>query len=98
MRKDFTTCRNKPADYPYELIEGCKRGDYRSQFQVYKLYYKSVLSICMQFANDSVTAEEMMRESFIIAFENLNSYIGDINFSSWIKNFIKYTSKYGNKS
>ena len=42
----------------------------------------------MQIVNDPITAEDMMHESFILAFENINSYVGDISFPLWIKKFI----------
>jgi DNA-directed RNA polymerase specialized sigma24 family protein len=47
----------------------------------------------MQIVNDPAKAEDLMHESFIQAFENINSYIGDISFLSWIKKFISVLTK-----
>jgi len=71
------------------LIEGCKKGDQRSQLQVYKLYYKSVYTICLRAVNDPATAEDIMHESFLSAFEDINSYTGNISFASWLSCYIK---------
>jgi DNA-directed RNA polymerase specialized sigma24 family protein len=72
------------------LIEGCKRGEPAAQLQVYKLYYKSVYNICLQIVSDPSRAEDIMQESFLIAFENIGSYFGNVSFSSWITNHIKF--------
>jgi hypothetical protein len=37
----------------------------------------------------------LMQESFLLAFEHISSYSGDITFSSWINKFINYSLKYG---
>jgi DNA-directed RNA polymerase specialized sigma24 family protein len=84
---------NYDSDLPEELVKRCKLGDQKAQLQVYKLYYGPVFRSCMQIVNDPATAEDLMHESFILAFENVNSYIGDISFLSWIKKFIKYELK-----
>jgi len=72
------------------LIEGCRRGEPAAQLMVYKLYFKSVYSICLHMVNDPSRAEDIMQESFLLAFENIGSYFGNVSFSSWIKNHIKY--------
>jgi len=90
MKPQFTNRDDSVSDLPDELVQRCKKGDQRAQLQVYKLYYRPVFSACMQVVNDPATAEELMHESFILAFENMNSYIDGVSFSSWIKRFIKY--------
>ena len=89
MKSEFTNLQNNISDCPGELIQGCRRGDQKAQLQVYKLFYKPVFRNCLQIVSDTVAAESLMHESFLIAFENINSYSGDISFSSWINRFIK---------
>jgi len=83
-----------PGDYnsdcSNDLKKRCRRGDPSAQLQVYKLFYKPVFGICMQIVNDRNVAEEIMQESFLLAFENMDSYIDDISISSWINRFIKF--------
>jgi hypothetical protein len=71
-------------------------GDQKARLQVYKLFYKTVFSNCLQIVSDTIGAETLMHESFLIAFKNINSYSGDISFSSWIKKFIKDACQYLN--
>ena len=88
MKPQLTSLVNTNSDLADELVKLCKKGDQKAQLQVYKLYYRPVFSTCMQIVNDPATAEDLMHESFIMAFENINSYLGDISFFSWIKKFI----------
>jgi DNA-directed RNA polymerase specialized sigma24 family protein len=88
MKPQFVYPDNYNSDLSDDLVKRCKKGDQKAQLQIYKLYYRPVFRTCMQIVNDPATAEDLMHESFFLAFENINSYIGDINFSSWIKKFI----------
>jgi len=88
MKPQFAYPDNCNSTLSDDLVRRCKKGDQKAQLQVYKLYYRRVFRTCMQLVNDPATAEDIMHESFILAFENINTYRGDICFSSWIKKFI----------
>jgi hypothetical protein len=77
------------ADYPQLLIEGCRKGDHKSQLQIYKLYYRQVYVNCLKMSDNPARAENLMHESFFEAFENIGSYSGDTGFDSWLLKFIK---------
>ena len=97
MKIKFTKQNSTSQVYQNELIEACRKGDHKAQLQVYKLYYKSIYNICLRIVNDPVTAEELMHESFLTAFENISSYSGDINFSTWLYKYINYTGSTGSE-
>jgi DNA-directed RNA polymerase specialized sigma24 family protein len=90
MKAEITNQSSPSSGYQNDLIEACKRGDHKAQLQVYKLYYRSIYNICLRIVNDPITAEDIMHESFLSAFENISSYCGDTSFSSWLNSFIKY--------
>jgi len=73
-----------------DLIEACRKGDHKAQLQIYKMYYRSIFAICMQIVNDPATAEDIMHESFLTAFENISSYCSDTSFSAWLNSFIRF--------
>jgi len=89
MKTEFSINQLNLPDYPHELIEGCRRGDQRSQLQIYKLYYRLVYAICIQISDNPEIAENLMHESFLEAFENIGYYSGDTSFCAWILKFIK---------
>jgi RNA polymerase sigma-70 factor (ECF subfamily) len=98
MKTNFSNSTDMTSGYPYELIEECKRGDQKAQLQIYKLYYRQIFSICTQITSDRDVAEELMQESFLLAFENINTYIRNLSFSSWIMTFIKDALKHGDNN
>jgi RNA polymerase sigma factor (sigma-70 family) len=71
-----------------ELIDGCRRGDQRSQFQIYKLYYKAMYNTSLRIVNDSMEAEDIMQEAFLSAFEKIGSYSGTVSFGAWLKKIV----------
>jgi RNA polymerase sigma factor (sigma-70 family) len=85
------TVASLQVQYPnehQELIDGCRRGDQKSQFQIYKLYYKAMYNISLRIVNDSMEAEDIMQEAFLSAFEKIGSYSGTVSFGAWLKKIV----------
>ena len=74
------------------LIEDCKRMDQKAQFQIYKLYYKAMYSASLRIVNNPVEAEAIIQESFLVAFEQINTYSGNVSFSTWLINIVQNRS------
>lgn len=70
------------------LIDGCKSGDQKAQFQVYKLYYKAMYNTSLRIVGDTMEAEDVMQESFLAAFEKINTYSGTVSFGAWLKRIV----------
>jgi RNA polymerase sigma factor (sigma-70 family) len=70
------------------LIARCKDGDNRAFKEIYDLYAKAMFNICMRMINDRDEAEDVLQESFISAFKNLNQYNGTASFGSWLKRIV----------
>jgi RNA polymerase sigma factor (sigma-70 family) len=75
-----------------ELIDACKNGDQKAQFQIYKLYYKAMYNTSLRIVNDVMEAEDIMQESFLSAFEQINSYSGTVSFGAWLKRIVQNRS------
>ena len=85
------TVASLQVQYPnehQELIDGCRRGDQKSQFQIYKLYYKAMYNISLRIVNDTMEAEDIMQEAFLSAFEKIGSYSGTVSFGAWLKKIV----------
>ena len=74
------------------LIEDCKRMDQKAQFQIYKLYYKAMYNTCLGIVNDPLEAEDIIQESFFVAFEQIGTYPGNVSFSAWLKSIVENRS------
>jgi RNA polymerase sigma-70 factor (ECF subfamily) len=71
-----------------DLIDGCKNGDQKAQFQIYKLYYKAMFNTSLRIVSDTMEAEDIMQEAFLSAFEKIDSYSGTVSFGAWLKKIV----------
>ncbi len=71
-----------------DLLDGCKTGDQKAQFQIYKLYYKAMYNTSLRIVNNSMEAEDIMQESFLSAFEKIDTYSGTVSFGAWLKRIV----------
>jgi len=71
-----------------DLIDGCKNGDQKAQFQIYKLYYKAMYNTSLRIVNQTMEAEDIMQESFLSAFEKIDAYSGTVSFGAWLKKIV----------
>jgi RNA polymerase sigma-70 factor (ECF subfamily) len=71
-----------------DLLDGCKEGDQKAQFQIYKLYYKAMYNTSLRIVNDPMEAEDIMQEAFLSAFEKIDTYSGTVSFGAWLKKIV----------
>ncbi len=71
-----------------DLLDGCKNGDQKAQFQIYKLYYKAMYNTSLRIVTDAMEAEDIMQESFLAAFEKIDTYSGTVSFGAWLKKIV----------
>ena len=71
-----------------EIIDQCREGSQKAQFQLYKLYYKPMFSVCMRIVNDEAEAEDVMQEAFLRAFTKIDTYKGEVSFGAWLKRIV----------
>jgi RNA polymerase sigma factor (sigma-70 family) len=71
-----------------ELIARCREGDEKAFHSVYKLYSKAMYNVSYRITGREEDAEDVLQESFISAFRNLNHYRGDSTFGSWLKRIV----------
>ena len=71
-----------------DLLDRCQNGDQSAQFEVYRLYYRSMYNSSLRRVGTAEEAEDIMQESFLTAFRKLNSYSGEVSFGSWLKKIV----------
>lgn len=74
------------------LISGCIKNDRRSQEELFKLFYGKMLGVCMRYARDRDTAEEMLQEGFIKIFDKLDAFDYKGSFEGWMRRIIANTA------
>ncbi len=70
------------------LIDRCRSGDRKAQEEIYWLYYKSMYCVSLRITGNSADAEDIMQESFLSAFQKLDSYRGKVSFGVWLRKIV----------
>ena len=71
-----------------DLIDRCRQGDREAHFRLYKLYSKAMYNVGFRITGDEDEAQDVLQESFISAFKNLDKYRGDAAFGAWLKRIV----------
>lgn len=81
---------NKPeySNIHQDLIDRCRNGDREAQFRIYELYYKAMFNTSLRIVKDEAEAEDLMQESFLSAFEKIDTYSGMVSFGAWLKKIV----------
>ena len=72
----------------YDIVEACKSGDRKAQFELYKLYSKAMYNICMRMLNSAENAEDALQNSFVDVFSKLDSFRFESSIGAWIKRIV----------
>ena len=72
------------------IIKGCCKNNQISQQQFYDLYYHKMITISYQYIKNQHTAEDIVQESFIKAFNSISSFTknGPGALYSWLKRIV----------
>ena len=81
----------KYEDIHRDVIESCKKGDVRAQYQLYSLYNKAMYNICYRMTGLQEEAEDMLQESFSYAFSKLGYFRFESSFGAWLKRIVVNT-------
>ena len=70
------------------LLVLCKKGNQFAQMEVYNRYQAAMYNVASRIVKDSADAEDIMQESFLTAFNKLNTFKGEATFGSWLKRIV----------
>lgn len=74
------------------LIRACIRGHRRSQLLLYRQYKTVMFGICLRYAKDYHTAEDILQEGFVKVFRNLARYRHEGSFEGWLRRIFVHTA------
>lgn len=70
---------------PVALIVACQKNDSKSQEQLYHLYSRLVMGICLRYTKSKYDAEDVLQEIFIKIFQNIQQYRNEGSFEGWVR-------------
>ncbi len=68
-----------------EIRKGCIAGNRNCQEILYKTFSPRMFGICLRYANDYHSAEDILQEGFIKVFNHIDKYKGSGSFEGWLK-------------
>ncbi len=78
----------KNTDRLVALLEGCRRGDRSSQYEIYRLYSKAMYNTAFRILNLEAEAEDILQEAFLEALTGLHNFRGESTFGAWLKRIV----------
>jgi len=67
-----------------ELVKQCQQGDPRAMEALYLLYKRPVFNLAYRHTYDRATAEDLLQETFIRVFTNIQTVERSDTFSAWV--------------
>lgn len=75
-----------------ELIQGCIKGNPKSQKILYDMYSPKLYGICLRYSKNEEVAQDILQDSFIKIFTKLDSYQYTGSFEGWMKRIVTNTA------
>lgn len=70
------------------LVERARGGDQQSMYRLYKMYVQAMYNTCIRIVANQFDAEDILQESFVSAFNGLESFKGECTFGAWLKRIV----------
>jgi RNA polymerase sigma factor (sigma-70 family) len=72
-------------DIQPKLINDCIDRDRKAEFELYRLTYSYLMSICIRYTKNSEKANEVLNMGFLKILTNLDKYQPEVPFKAWIR-------------
>lgn len=71
-----------------KIIESACKGNQQAMYSLYKKYVHAMYNTCIRMVSNQMDAEDIIQESFVKAFNNLNTFRGESSFGAWLKRIV----------
>ena len=68
-----------------QIIAGCRAGDRKYQKLLYQRFASKMFTVCMRYAAESNSAQDLLQEGFVKIFKNIEKFRGEGSFEGWIR-------------
>jgi len=79
-------------DHLRGIVEGCIRGERRSQEALFKQFYGKMMVVCLRYMSDRDTAQEVLQEAFLKVFDKLEVFDFKGSLEGWIRRIVANTA------
>jgi len=75
-----------------ETIEAAKNGSQKAFTKLYNAYHKTVYNCIYNIVKNTDVADDLLSETFLKAFKNINKFVENISFEMWLKTIANHHS------
>lgn len=75
-----------------ELINGCIDRKHKYQELLYHRYSGKMFAVCLRYASNYHSAEDILQEGFVKVFRNIERFRGDGAFEGWLRRIFVNTA------
>ena len=69
----------------YKLLKACRKGERRSQDELYSNFYSYAISVCLRYSKTREEAVEILNDGFVKVFSRMDQYTRGFSFKSWLR-------------
>lgn len=80
--------RVQKSNIESKLLEGCKKGDRKSQRILYERYSPTLFSVCRRYVKELDEAEDILIKSFTRIFDKIEQFKGEGSFEGWMRRIV----------
>ncbi len=70
------------------LIAGCIDNDRRSQEQLFKIHFGTMMSMCMRYTQDKAEARSIVNQGFLKVFQKIHTFRHAGSLEGWIRKLV----------
>ena len=71
-----------------KLLEACRKGDRKAQYELYEKYAPLMFSVCRRYVMQLQEAEDILVCGFTKVFQKLGQFKGQGSFEGWVRRII----------
>lgn len=75
-----------------QIINGCIQGERKAQQTLYSRYSPKMFAICLRYAKDHHSAEDILQEGFIKVFKYIGNFRREGSFEGWLRRIFVNTA------
>lgn len=75
-----------------EIVKGCIAGNRKSQQQLFQTFFGKMMVVCMRYTKDRDTAQDILQDAFIKAFDKMSDFTFTGSFEGWLRRIMVNTA------
>jgi RNA polymerase sigma-70 factor, ECF subfamily len=75
-----------------QIVEGCLRGERRSQERLFSMFYGKMMAVSMRYIGERDSAQEVLQVSFLKVFDKLEHFDFSGSLEGWIRRIVSNTA------